>query len=50
MSTLVQVAALVDPELLIEITATAVVPEDRYREPEAVEFDSFDVSEGGFNI
>ena len=49
-STLVQVAALVDPDLLIEITATAVVPEDRYRAPEAIELDSFDVSEGGFNI
>jgi hypothetical protein len=35
---------------LIEVTATAVVPEDRYRPPEAVAPDSFDVSEGGFNI
>lgn len=48
-STLVQVAALVDPALLIEITATAIVPEDRYREPEAAA-DSFDVSDGGFNL
>jgi len=49
-STLVQVAALVEPELLIEITATAIVPEDRYHEPEVAEPDSFDVSDGGFNL
>jgi 2-iminobutanoate/2-iminopropanoate deaminase len=49
-STLVQVAALVEPNLLIEITATAIVPEDRYRAPEAMAQDSFDVSDGGFNI
>ncbi len=49
-STLVQVAALVEPDLLIEVTATAIVPEDRYRAPEAMAPDSFDVSDGGFNI
>ena len=49
-STLVQVAALVEPNLLIEVTATAIVPEDRYRAPEAMAMDSFDVSDGGFNI
>ena len=49
-STLVQVAALVDAELLIEITATAIVPEDRYREPEAGAPEEFDVSDGGFNL
>ncbi len=49
-STLVQVAALVDPDLLIEVTATAVVPEDRYRAPAAMTPESFDVSDGGFNI
>ncbi|TDJ20677.1 MAG: RidA family protein [Gammaproteobacteria bacterium] len=50
-STLVQVAALVEQDLLIEVTATAIVPEDRYRAPEAIAPDSFDVSDGGgFNI
>ncbi len=49
-STLVQVAALVDPDLLIEITATAIVPDDRYREPEDVMPETFDVSDGGFNL
>ena len=49
-STLVQVAALVEPDLLIEVTATAVVPEDRYRAPEAMVPDSFETSDGGFNI
>lgn len=49
-STLVQVAALVDADLLIEITATAVIPEDRYRPPEAMAPDSFDASAGGFNL
>ncbi len=49
-STLVQVAALVEPELLIEVTAIAVVPEDRYREPDVAAVTSFDESEGGFNI
>ncbi len=49
-STLVQVAALVEPDLLIEVTATAVVPEDRYRAPETMAPASFDVSDGGFNI
>lgn len=49
-STLVQVAALVDPDLLIEVTATAIVPLDRYLEPEAAEPKTFDVSEGGFNL
>ncbi len=49
-STLVQVAALVEPDLLIEVTATAVVPEDSYRAPEAIALDSFDSSDGGFNI
>ncbi len=49
-STLVQVAALVHPDLLIEVTAAAIVPEDRYRAPEATAPDTFDVSEGGFNI
>lgn len=49
-STLVKVAALVEPELLIEVTATAIVPEDRYRAPEAMAPSSFDVSDGGFNI
>jgi 2-iminobutanoate/2-iminopropanoate deaminase len=32
-STLVQVAALVRPEYLIEIEAVAVIPEDRIVEP-----------------
>ena len=32
-STLVQVAGLVDPELLIEMDAIAVIPEDRVRAP-----------------
>ena len=50
MSTLVQAAALVEQDLLIEVTATAIVPEDRYRAPEAIAPDSFDVSDGGFNI
>ena len=50
-STLVQVAALVEPELLIEVTATAVVPENRYQAPETMARPgSFDVSDGGFNI
>ena len=49
-STLVQVAALVHPDLLIEVTAAAIVPEDRYRAPEATKPGSFDVSDGGFNI
>jgi len=49
-STLVQVAALVEQDLLIEVTATAIVPEDRYRAPETIAPDSFDVSDGGFNI
>ena len=49
-STLVQVEALVQPELLIEVTATAVVPEERYRAPESAAGESFDVSDGGFNI
>jgi enamine deaminase RidA (YjgF/YER057c/UK114 family) len=49
-STLVQVAALVEPDLLIEVTATAVVPENRYRVPEPTTPDSFDVSDGGFNL
>ena len=49
-STLVQVAALVDPDLLIEITATAIVPDSRYLAPDAATPDSFDVSEGGFNL
>lgn len=49
-STLVQVAALVDPDLLIEVTASAVVSEDRYRAPEATAPGSFDVSDGGFNL
>jgi 2-iminobutanoate/2-iminopropanoate deaminase len=49
-STLVQVAALVEPDLLIEVTATAIVPDSRYRAPEAMETESFDVSDGGFNI
>jgi len=49
-STLVQVAALVEPDLLIEVTATAIVPEDRYRAPEAMAPDSFDLSDAGFNI
>ena len=49
-STLVEVAALVEPGLLIEITASAVVPEDRYRAPGASAPESFDVSDGGFNI
>jgi hypothetical protein len=49
-STLVQVAALVEQDLLIEVTATAIVPEARYRAPEVIAPDSFDVSEGGFNI
>jgi 2-iminobutanoate/2-iminopropanoate deaminase len=49
-STLVQVAALVEQDLLIEVTATAIVPENRYQAPEAIAPDSFDVSDGGFNI
>ena len=49
-STLVQVAALVEQDLLIEVTATAIVPEERYRAPAAMAPDSFDVSDGGFNI
>jgi len=49
-STLVQVAALVEPDLLIEVTATAIVPEDRYQAPEAMAPDSFDLSDAGFNI
>jgi enamine deaminase RidA (YjgF/YER057c/UK114 family) len=49
-STLVQVAALVDPELLIEVTATAVVPEERYRAPEAMEAGTVGNSDGGFNL
>ena len=49
-STLVQVSALVQPDLLIEVTATAVVPEDRYHVPEEMGSDAFDVSDGGFNI
>ena len=49
-STLVQVAALVEPDLLIEVTATAVVPDDRYRAPKPMAPASFDVSDGGFNI
>ena len=49
-STLIQVSALVEPELLIEVTATAIVPEDRYQPPKALESDAFDVSDGGFNI
>lgn len=32
-STLVAVAGLVDPELLIEINAVAVIPEDRIKQP-----------------
>ena len=32
-STLVQVAGLVDPELMIEMDAIAVIPEDRVRAP-----------------
>ena len=34
-STLVQVTALVHPELLIEISAVAVIPPDRFRRPGA---------------
>jgi enamine deaminase RidA (YjgF/YER057c/UK114 family) len=49
-STLVQVAALVEPDLLIEVTATAVVPEARFQAPEAIEMESFEVSDGGFNL
>ena len=49
-STLVQVAALVEPDLMIEVTATAIVPEDRFRIPEAIAQDEFEVSDGGFNI
>lgn len=49
-STLVQVAALVESDLLIEITATAIVPEARYRLPEAQQTEFFHVSDGGFNL
>ena len=49
-STLVQVAALVEPDLLIEVTATAIVAESRYRAPEAIQTESFVVSDEGFNI
>ncbi len=49
-STLVQVAALVESSLLIEVTATAIVPEARYRAPESANTESFNVSDGGFNI
>jgi enamine deaminase RidA (YjgF/YER057c/UK114 family) len=34
-STLVQVAALVKPEFVIEISAVAVIPEDRVKSPTA---------------
>lgn len=34
-STLVQVSALIRPELLIEISAIAVIPRDRLRRPDA---------------
>ena len=43
-------AALVERDLLIEVTATAIVPEDRYRVPGSIAPHPFDVSEGGFNI
>ena len=33
-STLVKVSQLIDPEMLIEITATAVIPHDRFIAPE----------------
>lgn len=49
-STLIQVAGLVEPDLLIEVSATAIVPESRYRAPEAIQTESFVVSDGGFNI
>ncbi len=49
-STLVAVSALVHPDLLIEITAEAVVPEERFHAPAADAPDSFAVSEGGFNL
>jgi len=49
-STLIQVTALVHPDLLLEITATAIVPEERYREPKTVDVDTFDVSDDGFNL
>ena len=49
-STLVQVAALVEPDLLIEVTATAIVAESRYRAPETIQTESFVVSDEGFNI
>lgn len=48
-STLIQMTALIHPDLLLEITAVAMVPEARYREPEAVDVDTFDVSCDGFN-
>ena len=34
--TLVEVSQLIDPEMLIEITATAVIPYDRFTAPETV--------------
>ena len=49
-STLVQVAALVDPDLLIEVTATAVVPEERYRAPAPLKPAVSGFSDGGFNL
>ncbi len=51
-STLVQVPGLVSPDLLIEITAVAIVPPGRYREPdpEANTVDTYTTSEGGFNL
>jgi len=49
-STLVQVAALVDPDLLIEVTATAIVPEERYRAPEPLGSSPVEQSDGGFNL
>jgi enamine deaminase RidA (YjgF/YER057c/UK114 family) len=49
-STLVQVAGLVESDLLIEVTATAIIPESHYRAPKAITPDSFDKSDGGFNI
>ncbi len=49
-SRLVQVAALVEPDLLIEVTATAIVAESRYRAPQTIHTESFVVSDQGYNI
>jgi enamine deaminase RidA (YjgF/YER057c/UK114 family) len=51
-STLVQVPGLVSPDLLIEITAVAIVPPERFRavDRQANKVDAYTTSEGGFNL